>query len=265
MAWFRSALGNIKTRALIIEAKVKLLVFLICHFFPGMKRKADANVKTPNAKRRLDFSSPKALPPNIKMQVDREVRKELSRKTDWRVTDLSAALQATSTNGSLYDLQANLARGDLDFNNFEGNTIFPKWLQIKWQIQTATGNVKCDSFRIVVGQQVGGASVPTAANLLQVNGTNGLSAISAFNNEYKQAFRILVDQLIDVGNYDSTAISNCKSGDIFIPGWKLRQIDFNAGSAVPIRGGLFYFISCNTTPVVAAPNHSFYARIKFST
>lgn len=226
-----------------------------------MKRTAsDAAIirKTPKAKRQLTY------PPNVDMIVERKVKRALDKKTDWRITDVSVVNAALSTGGLIYDLQSNLSRGDADFNNFEGNTIFPKWLEIRWDIRNQATVAVADTFRIIVGQQIGGASIPTVANLMQVQ-TPGIAALSAFNNDFKQAFRILHDQVVNVDNYENGVISNVKNDKIFIPGWKIRQIDFNAGSAVPIRGGLFYCVIANNTPVTASCTHAFYGRIKFST
>jgi len=167
-------------------------------------------------------------------------------------------------NATVVDLQQNLARGDLDLNNFTGNSIFPKWLQIRFQMRNLTTESLSHTARVVIGQQVKGSSVPTGANLFQTTNTTGLSAISPFNNDYAEAFKILYDELIDLefgGNV--TASEALVSRNIFIPGWKLKKIDFVAANVVPLSGGLFLAFCINTVAGVLSPTISYYSRLKF--
>lgn len=230
-----------------------------------MKRTAsDASLtrKTPKAKRKVVYP----MSPALQMQVDREVRKEIDRKTNKRIYDL---VQNTPTNvtysGSVYSLTAGIARGDLD-TNFEGNTIFPKWLQIRWRVANPPGVVvnTADNIRLIVGQQIRASTVPTAANLLQYTGVVGAS-LSPKNNDYSNSFKILYDQLMPLDNFQNGNASNTISGNIFISGRKLAPIEFIAANTTPVVGDLFIAFfgeqpAAGNNPML----QMFFSRIKFS-
>lgn len=228
-----------------------------------MKRTADdasLTRKTPKAKKQLVYP----MSPAVKMQVDREVRKELDRKTNKRVYDLhSLSGTATTYNGSVYSLTNGITRGDAD-NQFEGNTIYPKWLQVRWSVRNPNvASTYACGIRVVIGQQIRAASAPTAATLFELVGTTNASH-SPKNNSYSTSFRILYDKFTKIDNYEDGKDSNCIVDDVFIPGNKLKAIEFVAATTVPNVGDLFIAFLGDYAPAASDNLHAFYSRFKFS-
>jgi hypothetical protein len=228
-----------------------------------MKRtSSDAGLtrKTPKAKKQLVYP----MSPAVKMQVDREVRKELDRKTNKRFYDLhSLAGTATTYNGSVYSLTNGIARGDAD-NNFEGNTIYPKWLQVRWSVKNPNvAATYAGGIRVVIGQQIRAASAPTAATLFEYTGAINAS-LSPKNNSYSTSFRILYDNLTKIDNFEDGKDSNCITDTVFIPGTKLKPIEFVAATTVPNVGDLFIAFLGDYAPAASDNVHAFYSRFKFS-
>lgn len=228
-----------------------------------MKRtSSDAGItrKTPKAKKQLVYP----MSPAVKMQVDREVRKELDRKTNKRIFDV---VQNTPVgcnyNGAVYSLSGGITRGDAD-NQFEGNTIYPKWLQVRYSVRNPnTGTGFAESVRVIIGQQIRAASVPTAANLLSTTGVAYASMLPK-NNDYSNSFRILYDNFFNIDNFENTSDSNCVAHEVFIPGKKLAPMEFIAANTTPVVGDLFIAFYGDYAPSANDNVHVFASRIKFS-
>jgi len=224
-----------------------------------MKREREYAVKreNPKAKRKLTYA------PSMDVVVARKVKAALDKNTDWRCTDFSVQNNVV-IGGTIVDIFANLTRGDSAQNNFEGNKIIPKWVQLRCNFEANVAYVESGLARWIVGQQTHSSGIPAAGDILEDNST-GYAAISAKQFEYAGVvYKILHDEMIPLPNYFSNGISINEARSVFIPGWKLGPTEFLSNTTGRLRGAIFSFVSLNKTPVAGAVTQNLYARVKFS-
>jgi len=202
------------------------------------------------------------LAPSVKAEVDREVKRQIAKNIDWRITDVGQSDTNVTIAGSITNLLQNLSRGDLDLNNFTGNSLKCKYLEVRWSIQDAATTGRSDTFRVVVGQSKKATGIPTIANLM-TSSASGLAHISSFNNDYHPQFQILHDEMVDMQQYVNATIASSTSGKIFIPGNRLVNVEFDT-ALNNTAGGLFFFICAGHTAVTAPFTYDLYTRIKFN-
>lgn len=196
------------------------------------------------------------------LAVTREVKKELNKRTDFKYTDVSSLTASVNSAGSVASLYANLVRGSLAFNNFDGDTVIPKYLQVKYAIQSsvpASGNV-FNTMRVIIGQSklIG---TPTVANVLDSNFLNTVNAPLALRQfDRLKGYKILYDR-IHTQNY----LSNY--GDVFnvfIPGKRLISTEFTSSGALSITRGDLFIIAVSDDGITDFPDIQFTSRVVFS-
>jgi len=80
----------------------------------------------------------------LAQSVAKEVERARLSKGDWKVANSSASLSGAtgvSSVGIIYDLQANLTRGDAAKNQFSGMRIDPHGVSIRYQFSSPTTEV----------------------------------------------------------------------------------------------------------------------------
>lgn len=225
-------------------------------------RKRNLKRKNPYSATSMVAVKRQQLTPTQQSQARRIAKQVVSANTDYRITDIALSSTVTDWAGSVYNVLANLTRGDNDKDNFEGNTIFPKYWELRWMVKAPTPGGTAHIVRVILGQLIEGATVPSITDVLEVTGTS-YAVISAKNNVFAQTFNILYDQLIALQNTNSVAEVAQK---VFIPEWKLNKIKFAAASTNVVSGGLFvYVISDDATAATYKSSFEMYSRVMFST
>lgn len=201
------------------------------------------------------------LTPTQQAQTRRIAKQVVSANTDYRITDAALSSTATDWGGSVYNPLANLSRGDNDKDNFEGNTIFPKYWEVRWMAKANINNTTNHIVRVILGQLIEGATQPAITDVLEVTG-NSYAVLSSKNNVFASTFNILYDQFVPLVINATTEVAQ----KVYIPDWKLNKIKFNAGSTNVVSGGLFIFvISDDDTTATYKSSFEMYSRVMFST
>lgn len=189
--------------------------------------------------------------------VRAEINREIAKRTDYKCCDLSSTTTTLSQSGAVQDLLQNIAIGDLALNDYEGDTIFPKYIRIKLTAINASSTL-FHSARIIIGQSLT-EFIPPATELLQVTGTNQV-CVSAPNFSFSRNHKILYDQTHTLQAQGGTS---AKDVNIFISGKRLRKVQFSATTSGSItRYPLFLaaFTSDNMTDV----SLRFFSRVVFA-
>lgn len=190
--------------------------------------------------------------------VDREVRKIINQKTDYKYTDFIQSSSSIDFSGTMFNLLQNCVRGDLGKDNFDGDTLTPKWLQVRWIVNAATAQ-SFNGMRIIIGQSnVNG--VPTPQNILENLGQAASVLSPRFESRTKD-YKILYDRLITVD-----PVTNYTMNDVvFIPGRKLKQIQWTSTSAtLALQKGCIFLLAISDDGLTDFPDLTFYSRIKYS-
>jgi len=172
----------------------------------------------------------------------------------------------TGTNNSILTA---MSRGTAGFNQFVGNTITPKSLEIRYTIVGCTTNVFAASdiyntTRIIV-HQWNDANVPLGADILQWSGGDW-APHSPYQVESYKKFRILADiQKVTYNNNSDNSnnmTSTCVTGKIKIPGSRMRPITFNPTTNTTNNGCIYVYV-CSDSSVPPSPGIVFSTRLTF--
>lgn len=193
------------------------------------------------------------------------VRKELRKKTDWKYTDSAVAATGVSNGGQIISLCGNLTRGDLGYDQFEGNTIRPQAITLKYYFHT---NQIFNTVRLMVFQWFD-SSTPAVSGVLQSTGVSSLVTISPTLTTNKPLMKVLYDCTHAIAPTASDAtFTNVAHGitqpvTVYIPGKRLRPVKFNSTTTARQDGDLFILVISDDV----APTHpviNLYSRLTFS-
>jgi len=171
--------------------------------------------------------------------VAREVSKQIARKADYKQCygrDLAAV--GVPDTGYVVDLYANMVRGDLAVNNFEGQLTTPRSIKmrVQWEATDGTNMIRC-----IIGQWFG-VGIPAATDILSLPLVSGPQAPLCFRNwSRKHQFKILHDELFQLQN-TATFVGGlgptfCK--EFYVPGKSLRPTEWSSSTADTQKGHLF--------------------------
>lgn len=194
------------------------------------------------------FKKPRTV--STQTVVAREVAKQMARKSDYKQTlqrDIAAV--GIPNTGYTLDLLNALSRGDNGVNNFEGSSIDVKSLKIRCHTIAQDGT-QC--MRIIVYQWFDAAS-PAPGDILSTTSLGTVTAPLSPRAWPTTKYRILHDELFQLQNTATFVGGNGtdKVSEIFVPGKKIQRIEFNQGTAVPQKGGLYLLAVSDS----AALNH----------
>lgn len=194
------------------------------------------------------------------------VRSEIKKGSDLKYTDNALNQAAVTSSGTVLSCLQNLVRGDVGLNNFDGNTITPQGLTVKYCFNS---NQSFNQVRVMCFQWMDSA-VPTLAGIVQNNTTNlgTLSPILITNREY---IRVLYDKTHimapTAGVPDTTAVlsiwgqATC-NGQFFIPAKRMKKIRFNSGTN-SVQDGNIYCLLVSDDSAPSYPAISIYTRLSF--
>jgi len=171
--------------------------------------------------------------------------------------------------GGCTNLTQVLTRGDLGLNNFVGNTITPKMLEIRYTIAhcTTTTFAPADiynTWRIIVFQWMDD-STPAPGDVVQYTGQ--FCTHSPHSIDSKKSLRVLGEhqKVTWINNSDSgnNSTGTCHQGKFMIPGSKMRPLQFAAQSNTCINGNLYLFVASDSgfsphPTIIASSRLTFY-------
>jgi len=174
-----------------------------------------------------------------------------------KYTDASSLLQNVSATGSIQAVLGNLVRGDNGINGFDGNTISPIGVTIKFAMHTDQVYNFC---RFMVFQWLD-SSTPAVSGILQSQST-GLAPFSSVLVTNRKEIRVLSDTQIAL-TPGATGVNGVFQKNIFIPGRKLAKIRYNSTTNVVQHGGIF-ILTISDDVLTAYPQCTWYARVSFT-
>lgn len=220
-----------------------------------MKR-GPSSQKSPAAKRpRLSQAQSQA--------VQREVTRQLNKRQDYKICILEVASANIDFSGTVYDLLANLARGDNAKNNFEGAHIQAKGIHIRGEL--ACGDVS-NAIRIIVFQWMDDTP-PTAATILDNGGILGTvdAPYATRNWSNRPLYKILRDDLcvLQANNGITGGNGFVKIIDYYIKTKKISKT-FYAATTVAVQKGGLYLLALSDSGAVTHPQIIFTSEIVFT-
>lgn len=202
-----------------------------------------------------------SLNQTIRNTVQREVRKEKARMDDLKYTDTAVNNQSVTSSGTIYNVLGNLVRGDNGLNGFDGNTITPRGLTVKYMFNT---NQVYNQVRLLCFQWMDSA-VPTLAGIVQNNTTN-ISTLSSILVTNRSFIRVLYDKthvIAPTAGDGSTPIGlGVCYGQFFIPQTRLKKIRFNSGTS-SVQDGAIYILVVSDDSAPTYPAVNMYTRLSF--
>jgi len=203
--------------------------------------------------------------PRIQRQdatVSAVVRKELRKKTDWKYTDNTAYVNST-TSGTITSCLANLVRGDLGLDNFNGNEIRPQALLVQYLMHT---NQTWNTVRVLIIQWFD-ANPPTLGGILQNVTVPALTVSPTFitNKRYMKVLYDKTHMLAPSAGGDTTPIGLgvIDPVKIYIPGKRLRSVKYNATTG-NCQDGNIYIVHMSDDAFTSFPQILWYSRVTFS-
>lgn len=215
-----------------------------------MKRKAST---TPISSRRTKASK---LSTEEKKEVARIADQQLLKRADVKYTDLHDSVSVDAS-GFLFDLTTNLAFSDTGLNAYEGNSITPKGLEIRyhWNTDQEYSNVRTIIF------QWFSAATPAVTDILQDITIGASNPLSAPEINTKPFYKILHDALDVINTYNS-GLARALVRKVYINGKKLRKIRSQATASTLVNGRI-YCLVISDDQVTTYPAFAFYSRLSY--
>lgn len=198
--------------------------------------------------------------------VQQIVRKEVARQGDLKYTDVSQQNQSVTSSGTVLSTTANLVRGDTGLNGFDGNTITPRGLTVKYAFNT---NQSHNQVRVLCFQWFDSA-VPTLSGIVQTNAT-GLATLAPILVTNKDYIKVLYDQSYIIaptaGVPDTTVLTSIYgqgtcNGKFYIPGSRMKKIRFNSNTNT-VQDGHIYILLVSDDSAPTYPAVNLYSRLSF--
>jgi len=198
---------------------------------------------------------------SLKNEIRKEVIKELKSKADLKYTDRSALLGSVSSTGAVYNLTANLTRGDEGINNFSGNSIKPKGLTISYGVTTTQSYNFC---RVMVIQW-NDSGTPALTGIFS-DTTIGMAPFSNIYVTNRKNIKVLYDKAFTIAptaNNGGTILGEGHFTDKFyIDGKRIKEITYQS-NADTVQDSNLFLVAVSDDSVVSYPTITFFSRISF--
>lgn len=217
-----------------------------------MKRKADASNNSNSSKVRrttnIDVATSRA--------IQRTVKKEVAKTKDFSqaIGTMDYESFGISATGVAHEITSVLQRGDGTINQFNGQRVFPKSLKVRWKAMVAT-STPSDSYNVIrflIVQFFSDGNVTNPFAFLEANGYVGTTGAPFAPRlwQNKPYMKILYDHTDTLVN-DSASGDYVHNYEAYIPGSKLRSVEFLSNSNVAHKGRIFFCAVSDST----AANH----------
>lgn len=215
----------------------------------------------PSKKRKLSQTQFISKSPRLSlaqsMEVEKQVKKEIIKQSDIKFTDVDQVADVVNWNGTVYDLLANLTRGDTGAG-FDGDTIRPVSLQVRIALTQAAANTGTTTWRVLIGQSRL-LNTPTAANVLQDLG-DVTSPLSAKFFPRRKQYKILIDRMYETDPSHQKSVCDM----FYIRRNKLFPVDYDTASSNITKGDLFLLVCNDQDNASSLDNIRFYSRVIFT-
>jgi len=179
--------------------------------------------------------------------------------TDYKYADAVETGLTIDYSGHVEDLYKNLVRGDTATNNFDGSSVYPKYLQVNYQlVSAAAAQGGYNTMRVIIGQSAV-PGIPTPDDILTGGGSvSAPLSVRRFQNV--KNYKVLYDKLFTLNAYVNYAISE----KVFIPGKRLRPLETTTAGALSFTKGDLWMLVISDDGVTTYPQMSYYSRVMFS-
>lgn len=180
-----------------------------------------------------------------------------TRPTETKYINQSTDTQSVDYSGTVFSLAYPITRGDDFINNFEGSTIYPKGLTVRYQWSTDQSYSK---MRIIVFQWKDSV-LPTPVLCLSTTGSS-LAPLSSTNLTSKPMMTVLYDSL-ETGSYPTAGTSYTEAHKVYIPGYRMLPVKYHATTGTVRTHGI-YMLVISDDGAVNYPQFSFFSTLSFS-
>lgn len=217
-----------------------------------MKRAA-----SPSSYERPKKKAKPSLTPVQQQAVTREVKRQMNRASEKKVTDVALVPTSINYTGFTGSLLTNLIRGDTDMNNFDGGTIYPQAVELRYRVTSANGAGLWNCVRVMIGQSKL-LGTPTPGNVLQTTGSS-TAVVSPRLWERMKNYKILYDQ-VHALNYESNQTEWYK---VYL-NKGLLPVEYTASGGLSITKGDIFILIISDDAVAPAPSIEYMSRVKFT-
>lgn len=214
-----------------------------------MKRKASSTSNAGKV-RRLDS----AVDIATSRAISRTVKKEVAKTADYKQLEgLWVPVLGASSSGVVFGLSTLLSRGDAAVNNFEGHSIDPKSLKVRWISYPGTDSH--NSMRLMIVQWFDDAIPGNAGAFLTGSYIGTVDAPLATRlHTNRPLMKILWDYRYVLNNDtgDPGSDGPFHVPEVYIPGKRLRRMFFNS-TGTRCQKGEIYLVAISDSTVLDHP------------
>ena len=194
-------------------------------------------------------------------QVSRIVARKINATTDWKCSTQSYANTSVDWSGYIWNVNANLTRGDTAVNNFEGNLIIPSGLQLRYQFKYSTD--LNNMVRVILFQWLGDTNAVSVVGVLDNANIGTVGApLTGWRWDNRPNIKILYDkthQLLAGGYETGTSLV---VGQAYIPGKRMVKMHMGATAPNAQHGGV-HMIVISDSGAGAHPGFLGYTQMSF--
>lgn len=199
-----------------------------------MKRKASY---TSNSSRPTKASK---LTPAQTAAVNQIVTKKINSVLDYKTCTQSYVNASVDWSGYIWNVLANMTRGDGAVNQFAGNNIVPKSLTLRYQVRAGDAD---NMMRVVLIQWFGDTHAVVPSGILDGTILGGANApLAGYRWDNRPNVKILYDKLHQLMQQNGTIGPNLAVEKITIPSGKIKKMYLSATAPEAQRGQLFLIV-----------------------
>lgn len=180
----------------------------------------------------------------------------------YKVTDRTLTATSIDFSGATYALLLNLVRGDLGKDNFDGDSIVPKWVDVRFSWNSAQPDT--DAFNtvrtVLVQSSILGTPTPGGSVFDDTWLGTAQAPLAQRLEERIKSYKVLFDKTYNVNNDGQQQISD----HIFIPGNRLIPVEYTSTGTLSITKGSIFLFVMSDDGVTDFPDFQFVSRVKFS-
>lgn len=176
---------------------------------------------------------------------------------EYKIADAAAASAAIDNTGGVVNLLNNLQRGDSYVNRFQGKTIKPTGVTLRYTMR-ANGDAS-NIMRVLCFQWLKDGT-PTVSTVIQTAGT----WLAGVNMDNKQYINVLSDKVWCLNDqYQNSYSQYGTEKAIYIKGKKIFPVEFASATDTVIKGGI-YMLLISDSGTASHPLITYYTRVMFA-
>jgi len=191
------------------------------------------------------------------------VRKELRKNLDYKYTDITGVALNATTTGATYSFLNSLVRGSSGINNFDGNTITPRGVLLKYYMHSSEVR---NTMRVMIFQWLeSDAAAPATVLQSTAAGLGPVSPVSVTNKPYIKVLYDKAHQIAPTAGGDTTVKGEAVTPveTVYIPGRRLRSVRYQPTSN-SIQYGNIVMLVISDDIITPSPQITYYGRVTFT-